>query len=466
MTETSPPGGDDPGAQARAEASGCATGLLEAHPEAVGMTLTADPARIGEHLSRFASLSEPGPGVTRLAYTRLEREAHEVFATHMRSLGLRVWVDAAGNTLAERDGDTDRLAALGTGSHLDSVPHGGRFDGIAGVVAAMEVARLFVEQPVVMHHPVRFVSFAAEEGARFGQACTGSRLAAGLCGIEDLTHKQDADGVSLAEAMRSVGIDPVRAASQAWDPGQWAAFLELHIEQGSVLQTQGEPIGVVDLVSGSTRLRLQVRGRASHTGGTPMHLRADALTGAAEIVLAAETLANDARHRGTRVTVGQLTVHPGSITTIPGDVEVYVDVRDVDSDRQRASAGEVVSRSRAICDRRGLSLDVDLLADASPVVLPIWLRQVVSGVCAHRGTRYRVMPSGASHDTQMINQIMPSGLIFVPSRDGLSHVPSEWTSAAQIATGTDVLAESLLALDADLAGQVPTRAARSQDRGR
>ncbi|EQD35057.1 allantoate amidohydrolase, partial [mine drainage metagenome] len=279
----------------------------------------------------------------------------------------------------------------------------------------------------------------------------GSRLAAGLCSLEELTQKEDADGTSLASAMRSVDIDPLRASSEPWDPAQWAAFLELHIEQGSVLEAQGEPIGVVDLVSGSTRLRLQVRGRASHTGGTPMHLRADAMTGAAEIVLAGEALANDARHRGTRVTVGQLTVQPGSITTIPGDVKVYVDVRDVDSDRQRATAAEVVSWSRAICDRRGLGLSVKVLADASPVVLPIWLRQVVSRACRGCGVRYRVMPSGASHDIQMINQIMPSGLIFVPSRDGFSHVPSEWTSAAQIAVGTDVLAKSLVALDADLA---------------
>lgn len=410
----------------------------------------AEAARLSAHLADFAAMSEGGPGVTRLAYTPREREAHDRFAAHMTGLGLTVRTDPAGNTIAELRGRDDR-PAIGTGSHLDSVPQAGRFDGIAGVCAAMEVARLLVEREVRPAHPLRFVVFAGEEGARFGQACLGSRLAAGMMTVDDLAAKRDASGVSLAEAMQSVGIDPAVAASRPWQREDWAAFIELHVEQGGVLEATATPVGVVDLVSGSTRLLLTLRGTASHTGATPMALRSDALTAAAEIVLAAESLANDARHRGTRATVGRLDVHPGSVTTIPGHATMTVDVRDIDSDRQRSTAIELVRRSLAVCDRRGVRLEVSVIGDTSPVVLPVWLRALVADTARRRGVAYRVMTSGASHDAQVINAITPAAILFVPSRGGLSHVPDEWTSPVDLALGTDVLLDALLRVDADLA---------------
>ncbi|MFJ3278458.1 Zn-dependent hydrolase [Streptomyces halstedii] len=414
--------------------------------------LTADAARLRQRIDTFAALSEPGAGegVTRLAYTPLERQAHAVFTREMTDLGLTVWTDAAGNTLAERPGTRPGLPALGTGSHLDSVPNAGAYDGIAGVVAALETAHLLTEHDIEHAHPVRFVAFAAEEGARFGQACTGSRIAAGLTGPADLETKQDADGITLADAMRSVGFDPAEAAAARWQPDEWAAFVELHIEQGSVLESTRTPVGVVDQISGSTRIMLQVTGRASHTGGTPMHLRADALAAGAEIVLLAESIAGDTRHRGTRISVGKIEASPGSITTISGRTRLYVDIRDIDSDRQRLTAAELVDRATAVCRRRGVGLTATTLADASPVVLPRRLRDTVATTCTGLGIDYRVLPSGASHDSQMINHIVPTGMIFVPSRDGISHSPLERTGADELATGTTVLAASLLALDQQL----------------
>ncbi|MFG3697223.1 Zn-dependent hydrolase [Bacillus mobilis] len=410
----------------------------------------ADASRLADLLAKFADISESTDGVTRLAYTPLERAAHRMFTDQLSALGLRTWTDAAGNSYAERPGDAGPAPAVGTGSHLDSVPRAGRFDGIAGVVAAMEVARLLVEADVRHTHPIRFVAFAGEEGARFGQACTGSRIAAGLLSSSDLADRRDVHGVSLAEAMRAVGLDPSRVEEARWRADDWAAFVELHIEQGGVLEAQGVPIGIVDLISGSTRFRLDLHGRASHTGGTPMHQRADAMTAAAEITLLAESIATDPRHRGTRATVGRLELEPGSITTIPGEARLYVDIRDVDSDRQRSTATELIHGARAICERRGVGLDIELLGDASPVVLPIWLRRRIAETCTATGTAYRVLPSGASHDSQMINKVVPAGMIFVPSRAGLSHVPEEWTSSADLAAGTDLLARSLLALDREL----------------
>jgi hydantoinase/carbamoylase family amidase len=411
------------------------------------LSLDEEQEWLRERLEEFAALSVPGPGVTRLAYTPLERRAHGLFARYMRELGLQVWTDAAGNTIAERPGARPGLPALGTGSHLDSVPNAGGYDGIAGVVAAMAVARQYTEQAVEHAHPVRFVAFAAEEGARFSQACTGSRIVAGLTDPADLDTKHDADGVSLADAMRAVGLEPANAGRARWESRHWAAFIELHVEQGGVLESSGVPVGVVDVISGSTRTLLEITGRASHSGGTPMELRADAMTAAAEIILLIESIALDPRHAGTRATVGRIKALPGSITTIAGRTELYVDVRDTDSVRQRETVAEITERAGGICARRGVTLSARLLAEAVPTVLPGWLRATIARTCAEAGVDHRILPSGASHDSQMINRVVPAGMIFVPSRDGISHSPDEWTSTEQIAIGTRVLAAALLNLD-------------------
>ena len=414
---------------------------------------TTCPDVFRKWISRFADLTEPdsGPGVTRLAYSPLERTAHALFTEHMRGLGLRVWTDAAGNTIAERPGTLDGLPALGTGSHLDSVPQAGAFDGTAGVIAAMAIAQELVARDVAHRGPLRFVAFAAEEGARFGQACTGSRIAAGLTTSADLERFVDADGVTTAAAMTDAGLDPAHVEQARWPCDDWAGFLELHIEQGALLDSLGLPVGVVDLISGSTRLRIDLHGQAAHTGGTPMHLRRDALAAAAHIVLLAEELARDDRHHGTRITIGRLDLAPGSITTIPGQCRLHVDVRDVDSARQRETAEELLVRARTVAIKRDVGIAAELLADTSPVVLPRRIQATIVESCAELGVAYRVMPSGASHDSQMINQVCPVGMVFVPSLNhGVSHCPDELSTPEALAVGTDVLADSLLRLDAQL----------------
>ncbi|GAA1210530.1 Zn-dependent hydrolase [Prauserella alba] len=414
--------------------------------------LAADRARLVESIDTFGAMSEQdaGPGITRLAYTPLERAAHDVFAESMAALGLAVWVDAAGNTLAERFGAGGAKPAIGTGSHLDSVPNGGAFDGIVGVCAAMEVARLFVEHDVSHRHPMRFVVFAGEEGARFGQACTGSRIAAGLTGPADLPVKQDADGVSLADAMAEVGIDPTAVGDARWAPEEWAAFVELHIEQGSVLETEGVKLGVVDSISGSTRLLIRITGRATHSGGTPMHLRADAMAAAAEVVSLVESLAGGDDNEGTRTTVGKIDVGPGSITTIAGRASLWVDVRGTDVDRQRNTAREIIRQGAATCARRGVGFEYEQLADTPPVRLRDTLREQLAASCRDIGVEPRVLTSGASHDAQQVNTVTPSGMMFVPSKAGISHDAAEWTDMDDITLGTTALAGGLLRLDASL----------------
>jgi allantoate deiminase len=226
----------------------------------------------------------------------------------------------------------------------------------------------------------------------------------------------------------------------------------MHIEQARVLESEGRSIGLVDMVSGSTRLRMEVQGRAEHSGGTPMEMRKDALATASEVVLAVEGLATDPRHRGTRATVGHLQVQPNTITTVPGRVVFTVDVRDVDTDRQRAAASELIERAHWICERRGAVLEVEVMGDTSPAVLPVWLRDLMRRTCQELEIDFRVMSSGAGHDSAIISRIAPAGLLFIPCRQGLSHVPEEWASAADIARGAELLYHVVLKLDALMAG--------------
>lgn len=410
--------------------------------------------RIGEMLQAIAEIGrDPQGGISRLGFTIEERCAHELVADWLKDAGCVVYQDEVGNTIGELPGTDPDLGALGMGSHLDSVPQGGRFDGVAGVVAAVEVLRSFAISERRTKHPLRVVAFAAEEGARFGAPCIGSKVAMGRLGSADLAALRDPEGITAADALSALGFDASRVRNAQWSRRDWAAFVELHVEQSNVLEGKQVDIGIVDMVSGSTRVSLILEGQPQHTGGTPMGQRADALACASEIVLYVEKLANSRHYRGARATVGRLEVAPNSITTIAGRVEMVLDFRDVDSDRQRRGVEEILRRAFSICQERGIELTYGVVSDSSPVALPMWLRKQISDTCDDMGIGYRVMSSGASHDTQIVNSLVPSALVFVPSRAGLSHVPEEWTSPSWIAQGAYLIGEALVGLDVFLQGQ-------------
>lgn len=412
----------------------------------------ADQARIADMLRQIAEIgADPTAGISRVGFSKEERQAHELVGGWLKNLGLPTRVDPIGNTMAARPGAASGKPAIAFGSHLDSVVHGGKFDGIVGVVAMVEVMTLMAESRAATKHPLKGVIFACEEGARFGEPCIGSKAIAGMLAETDLTRIRDAEGITLEQAMTTAGLNPSQLGDVRWHHDDVAAFLEVHIEQGRILESESRPIGLVDVVSGSTRMRMTVAGRAGHTGSTPMRSRADALAAAAEITLAVEALANGPTYRGTRATVGVLDVYPNRITTIPGRVEMRLDVRDFDSDRLRQAAREIAERARNIADRRGVAIDAEVIADTSPVVLSMWLRRAVSQVCGELGLDWRFMPSGAGHDAQIMASIAPTAIIFVPSKDGASHVPDEWTSVADVARGADVLYQSILRIDDVLA---------------
>ena len=403
----------------------------------------ASAKRVRERLAELATIGgEGGGGVTRLAYTEAEREAHRRFADWATLEGARCHVDPAGNTVAIfRDGAPYFLI----GSHLDTVMHGGRYDGAAGVVAALEAASALSET----RHGVRVVAFAAEEGARFGRPTIGSSLAAGVLNDLGLGALRDADGVTPAAAAAEVGLSPTE--TQPWLDSDVACFFELHIEQGRQLESGAARIGLVDAIAGSVRLQFELTGRADHSGATPMRMRADALAAASELVLAVEEIAR--RHRSTVATVGRLQVRPNSVTTIPGHVMLWVDLRDVDPDLQRRAARQVLETAMDITEARGLHMGSRVLSEQPPIVLPAWPRAILYDDCRARNLTYRVLSSGAGHDAAVVARRAPAAMLFIPCVDGVSHSPREQASPEDIALGAEVLCSALRRTDAIIASQ-------------
>jgi len=400
-----------------------------------GAAITAD--RVRERLAALALIGgEPGGGVTRLAYTETEREAHRRFCDWAGDAGARCEVDPAGNSVAVfRDGSPYYLI----GSHLDTVMHGGRYDGAAGVVGALEVAGAVGP----LHHGVRVVAFAGEEGARFGRPTLGSSLAAGLLDEAALGKLRDADGITVLAAAGDVGLNPAEAP--AWLGDGVACFFELHIEQGRQLEVGAARIGLVDAIAGSVRIQFEITGRADHSGATPMRMRADALAAASELVLAVEDVGR--RHRSTVATVGRMHVCPNSVTTIPGQVLLWVDLRDVDPDVQRRAARAVLEAAAEIAARRGLRVSSDVLSEQPPIVLSAWPRAILYDECRARGLAYRVLPSGAGHDAAVVARLAPSAMVFIPCADGVSHSPREQASPEDIALAAQVLCNTLRRMD-------------------
>ncbi len=405
---------------------------------AAAPAIAADPERVRAFLDELATIgADPLGGWSRLAFGSEERRAHAVFARELATLGARVRTDAVGNTIALLPGRDDGLPALATGSHLDSVYRGGNFDGAAGVAAAVETARILVDEGG-LRHPVLVVAFAAEEGARFGVPCIGSRTIAGACNADALRAMVDRDGRTAFECAAEVGLDPAAAATARWDLSRVACFVEVHIEQGAVLQDARAPLGIVTVIGGSRRSQLTFMGVADHSGATPMRLRKDALTAAAEFILEVE---HRARMQPTAVaTVGRVRVCPNSITTVPGTVSLTLDVRDVDARRQQALSYALRDRARAIATARSIELSIEDLSQQSPVALDTRMRRALEDAARSLGRCCLSMPSGASHDAAHLAPHVPTGMVFVPCLDGISHAPEEFADAADIARAAEVVA--------------------------
>ena len=409
-----------------------------------------DGERLRRDLERNAEFGATSPdegrGRTVLPGTEANRQAREYFVDRLEAAGLDVTIDAVGNiagTWVSEGSDPD-AAPVAVGSHLDSVPNGGIFDGPLGVYAGLEAVRTMQDTDVAPPRPIRIVCFTGEEGTRFADGVLGSSVAAGQVGVAEALAMTD-DGETLREALDAIGFH----GEGRLDAGEWHAWLELHVEQGERLERMGAPAGVVTSITGTTRLRGIITGEPAHTGTTAMADRTDALAAASEFVLALEAAARDASDAtgGTAVgTVGELSVDPGAVNVVPGRVEFGADIRDVDQGVIDRLVESAESKLAALKADRGVDTSLERPYDVPPVDMAANCRDALHAAGDALGVETVDLHSGAGHDTMQVARVTDAGLLFAPSRDGHSHNPLEWTDWDDCATATAVLTTALHAL--------------------
>jgi len=393
-------------------------------------------------LSEFGRNSEGG--VTRLGFSQTELDARTYVMSLMEDAGLEVRVDPAGNIFGRRSG-SDQLPALLFGSHIDSVPHGGNFDGTLGSLGAIEVIRALNDGHITTRHPLEVVIWTNEEGPHFGISASGSGVAAGVLGPEILDRKDD-DGLTVADWLRRYGQDPSHLTDARIPHGALAAVLELHIEQGPVLEETKVQIGVVKGIVSLKRWKCVATGFANHAGTTPMNRRKDALAAAAKDLLAVRDAVR--AETGTQVgTVGYLRAEPGAPNVIPGRVEFPVELRDLDAGKIERMWQRIQQRIAQTDKEEGVETRCEVINDIAAALSDPSVQSVIREAARSAGLSTADMPSGAVHDAGEISRIAPMGMIFVPSHDGISHAPQEFTSWDDSANGVEVLYRSILLLD-------------------
>ncbi|WP_028935776.1 M20 family metallo-hydrolase [Pseudonocardia spinosispora] len=415
----------------------------------VSERLQPSPDRLGADLDELATVREPTrAGWTRTVFSEPYRSSREWVASRMRAAGLRVETDGAGNIVGVLPGRVPSAPALVTGSHTDTVEAGGRFDGVVGVLGSIEVVRMLRENDIELDRDLLVVDFLGEESNEFGLSCLGSRALAGELTTDHL-DRRDRDGVRLGERYAEFGLEPsgvLEAAARFAGRGALHRYLELHVEQGPVLEQRGTAIGVVTAIAGIHRLVADFVGRADHAGTAPMAARRDALVAAAEAVLAVRQQGCGAPVHGVATTT-RLDAPPGSPNVVPARIRMYAEMRSVDvgwlSDAQRRLGEEISLRAA----EHGVDADLTWSVDNECLPADADVQQVITAAADSLGVGWEALPSGATHDAVHIARLCPMGMIFVPSRDGRSHCPEEWTDLEDISTGIRVHAEALLELD-------------------
>lgn len=385
-------------------------------------------------LDRFYQIgSDKSGGVTRLAYTKEEDLMHEEFSRMAEEEGYLIKIDEVGNTFVSlRDYDSYHLI----GSHLDSVVNGGRYDGVLGVAIGMVLLKVLKETDLDI--PLKIVAFRCEESSNFMKSTLGSGLVTeGVC-EKDFETLLSRKGERLKDIFIKRGYSKKPKRIEGVD-----SFIELHIEQGRVLEEEGLELGLVDAIAGNIRLEVCINGLAEHSGGTPMDLRKDALCGAAEVILGIESLAKNNSNASLVATVGALGVHPGSVNVIPGKVVISVDIRDVSNERMKIIKDNIRELVEQVCENRDLSYTVKLLSGSDAVRLDEGLINILSEIATNLGFNYKTMTSGAGHDAMKMAGITRTGLIFIPCKAGISHNPREDIETRDAIKGAMIMLEYL-----------------------
>ena len=402
-------------------------------------------ARLNRRLQELGRFGETPQGMERLAFSPADIASRAYVLELLRQAGMTARIDAAGNLIGRRPGSEDGLPAIALGSHTDTVPLGGKYDGALGVIAAIEVVQTLAEQGQQTRHPVEALVFTNEEGTRFHRWLIGSRGMAGMLEPEDLAAVDD-EGVPLAQRMGDIGGDLERIETAARPPGELAAYFELHIEQGPQLYRSGAPIGVVSGITGRAVFELEISGMSNHAGTTPMGDRRDALVAAARLTLQIQELA--AVNEICRVaTTGAVRAWPNAVNVIPGRATLGVEFRDLDMAALRAAEAELNRLGRYVAERDGVEVAVHRHRFTDSVAVDAGM-QTLAGAAAERGgLAWEPSISGAGHDAQAIAAIAPMAMLFVPSVNGISHAIEEYTAPQDCANGAQALLELLLLAD-------------------
>ncbi|CAN7633365.1 Zn-dependent hydrolase [Brucella pseudogrignonensis] len=411
--------------------------------------LPVQAARIAEDIDALAAITEPGRRWTRRVFSPLYLEGRSYLEKRMQAAGLETRIDAAGNLIGLRKGKGGDKGTIMLGSHSDTVPEGGRFDGIAGVVTALEVARGLSDHGVELDHDLEVVDFLAEEVSPFGVSCIGSRGMTGQLPKEWL--ERVSDGRTLYAAFGEVGGDAETVLSQSRP--DIAAFLELHIEQGPVLETEHIDIGIVTAIAGISRFEIIIEGRADHAGTTPMGQRADALVAASKLVLEINEKAFElaATPGHFTATVGEFRIEPDAANVVPSLVRLLIDARAEYRDDMLNFAAwlDQACANRAEADGVVIA-GVNRVSDNNPAPSDASVLTHLEQACEKVGATHRRLASGAGHDAAWLSKVTPTAMIFVPSKGGRSHTPEEWTENSEITLGAAVLYEVVLTLDKTL----------------
>lgn len=409
--------------------------------------LNPSAERLEQDLTALSSFRDPDhPGWTREVFSEPYRQSREWTADQMRAAGLEVYVDAAGNIIGQRAGKRPEAPAIVTGSHTDTVDGGGRFDGVVGVLGALEAVRQLTELDVQLNRDLLVVDFLGEESNDFGLSCLGSRALAGELTAADL-HRTDRMGTTLGESFSEFGIDPSAAIGVEWArQTPLHSYLELHIEQGPTLQQRHLPLGIVTAIAGIERLLATFIGSADHAGTRPMDDRQDAMVAAAEAVLAIRREGCGAPSHGVATTT-RVEAGSHSPNVVPGLVRMMSEVRSVDAQwlsGTRRRLGEEIQTTAA---SYGVDVDFDWSTDNELVQANAGVQDIAASSAASIDLPWMPIPSGATHDAVHMAALAPMGMIFIPSHNGKSHCPEEWTDYADIAVGVRALATSLINLD-------------------
>lgn len=384
----------------------------------------------------------PGGGVTRLALSDEDRQARGLLWRWLEDAGMTVRIDDFGTMIGRREG-RENLPPVLLGSHLDSVTMGGRYDGVLGVMSALEVIRTLNDHDVVTRHPIEIVNWTNEEGARFQPALLGSGAVTGRFDKECVYSRVERDGLRFDDELRRIGY----MGDAENRPVDGSTYLELHIEQGPQLEEEGLAVGVVDGIIGDTWMSVEIRGQADHAGPTPMHTRHDALLVAAGLIQGVNRIAIEAGDPAVG-TVGRLDVQPNVINTVPGAVSMSVDLRSPESDRMSSMVDRVRSLAESIADEQGVEIELDRYWTMEPTPFAPTVTDAVVAACRELEQPEHHLWSGAGHDAKYAVDLWPSAMIFVRSRDGVSHSESEYTAPEDIALGGNVLLLSTMRLAA------------------